>query len=136
MILFWTLGRTPWMGDQPDARPLPIQDSTTQKDADTHIHALSGIRTHDSTVRAVEDSTCLRPRGHWDWQHLAVHTVNISSIKKAEHQDKKCFPVVLYVCKTWSLALREVYYKYQKIKYLFTYSLTHSLTHSMVQDII
>jgi hypothetical protein len=27
----WTIGRTPWTGDQPDARPLPAQDNTTQK---------------------------------------------------------------------------------------------------------
>jgi len=32
----------------------------------TDIHASSGIRTHDSSLRAVEDRTCLRPRGHWD----------------------------------------------------------------------
>jgi hypothetical protein len=32
----WTFGRTPWTGDQPDARPLPPQDNTTQKNADTH----------------------------------------------------------------------------------------------------
>jgi hypothetical protein len=28
------------------------------------IHALNGIRTHDLSVRASEDSSCLRPRGH------------------------------------------------------------------------
>jgi hypothetical protein len=27
----WKIGRTHWMGDQPDARPLPTQDNTTQK---------------------------------------------------------------------------------------------------------
>jgi hypothetical protein len=27
---------TPWMGDQPVARPVPTQDSTTQKSADAH----------------------------------------------------------------------------------------------------
>jgi hypothetical protein len=32
----WTFGRTPWTGDQPDARPLPTQDNTTQKNGDTH----------------------------------------------------------------------------------------------------
>jgi len=32
----------------------------------THVHASSGFRTHDPSVRAVEDRTCLRPRGHWD----------------------------------------------------------------------
>jgi hypothetical protein len=29
-------GRTPWLGDQPDARPLLTQDNTTQKHVDTH----------------------------------------------------------------------------------------------------
>jgi hypothetical protein len=32
----------------------------------TDIHAFSGIRTHDPSVRASEDSSCLRPRGHCD----------------------------------------------------------------------
>jgi hypothetical protein len=31
-----TFGRTPWPRDQPDARPLPTQDNTTQKHADKH----------------------------------------------------------------------------------------------------
>jgi hypothetical protein len=46
----WTVGKTPCAGDRPDARPLPTQDNT-------HIHASSGIRTHDPSVRAAEDST-------------------------------------------------------------------------------
>jgi hypothetical protein len=33
----WTIGRTPWTGDRPDGRPLPTQDNTTQKDADTSV---------------------------------------------------------------------------------------------------
>jgi len=44
---------TPWARDQPGARRLP-----------THFHASSGTRTRDPSVRAVENSTCLRPRGH------------------------------------------------------------------------
>jgi hypothetical protein len=32
----------------------------------TDIHALSGNRTHDPSVRADEDGSCLRPRGHVD----------------------------------------------------------------------
>jgi hypothetical protein len=32
----------------------------------TDIHALSEIRTHDPSVRASKDSSCLRPRGHCD----------------------------------------------------------------------
>jgi hypothetical protein len=31
----------------------------------THIHASSGIRARDPSVPTVEDSTCLRQRGHW-----------------------------------------------------------------------
>jgi hypothetical protein len=34
----------------------------TQDNTNTDIHALSGIRTHDPSVRAREDSSCLRPR--------------------------------------------------------------------------
>jgi hypothetical protein len=34
----------------------------------TDIHVLSGIRTHDPSVRTIADSTCLRPRGHRDWR--------------------------------------------------------------------
>jgi hypothetical protein len=30
----------------------------------TDINALSAIQTHDPTVRASEDSSCLIPRGH------------------------------------------------------------------------
>jgi hypothetical protein len=36
------------------------------KNANTDIHALSGIRIYDPSVRASEDSSCLRPRGHCD----------------------------------------------------------------------
>jgi hypothetical protein len=33
-------------------------------DANADIHALSGIRTHDSSVWASEDNSCNRPLGH------------------------------------------------------------------------
>jgi hypothetical protein len=32
----------------------------------TRIHGLSGIQTHDPSVRTNEDSSCLRQRGHCD----------------------------------------------------------------------
>jgi hypothetical protein len=65
-LILLTVGRTPWTGDQPVARPLPTQDNTNRINA--NIHALSGIRTHDLSVRASEDISCLRPRGHYDRQ--------------------------------------------------------------------
>jgi hypothetical protein len=54
--------RTPWTGDQPFVRPLPTHTEQTHTD----IHALSGIRTHDPSVGASEDRSCLRPYGHFD----------------------------------------------------------------------
>jgi hypothetical protein len=42
----------------------------------TDIHTLSGIRTLDASVRASEDSSCLRPRGHYDRQVCCVTGVN------------------------------------------------------------
>jgi len=33
---FRHFGRIPWIGDQPIAGPLPIQDITTQKNTDIH----------------------------------------------------------------------------------------------------
>jgi hypothetical protein len=38
----------------------------TQNKTLTNIHALSGIRNHDPSVRAAEDISCLRTRGHCD----------------------------------------------------------------------
>jgi hypothetical protein len=51
-----TVRRAPWTSDQLVARPLP----------NTDIHASTGIRTHDPSVRAGEDGSCLRLRGHCD----------------------------------------------------------------------
>jgi hypothetical protein len=42
----------------------------------TDIHALSGIRTHDPSVRAGEDSSCLRPRCHCDRLNIPQHIIN------------------------------------------------------------
>jgi hypothetical protein len=44
LLILYTVGMTPW----------------------TDIHATSDIRTHDPNVRAGEDSSCLRLRGHCD----------------------------------------------------------------------
>jgi hypothetical protein len=42
-----------------------------RKNSHTDFHALSGIRTHDPSVRVGEDYSCLRPRGHCD-RYLVV----------------------------------------------------------------
>jgi hypothetical protein len=41
-----------------------------------NTHALNGIRTHDPRVRASEDSSCLRPRGHCDRPTMVYNTQN------------------------------------------------------------
>jgi hypothetical protein len=68
----WTVSRTPWAGDQLFARPLPVHKHrkmhthTHTHTETTNIHTLSGIRTHDPSFRASEDSSCLRPLDYYD----------------------------------------------------------------------
>jgi hypothetical protein len=60
----WTVGRTPWRVDQPDARPLPTQDNTTQKK-----------RGHTSMPRAgFEPANPMfeRPKTVLDLDHAAI----------------------------------------------------------------
>jgi hypothetical protein len=57
--LFYTDDRVPWTSDQPVARLLPTHRTAQTQNEPIHtpnIHALSGIRTHDPSVRP-------RPRG-------------------------------------------------------------------------
>jgi hypothetical protein len=67
-LILYTVSTTPWMRDQPAARPLPTLRTINAHNTD--IHALSRIRTHDLSVRVSKDSSCLRPRGHCD-RHLS-----------------------------------------------------------------
>jgi hypothetical protein len=68
-------------------RPLPKHRTTQTQNKRIHtsnIHALSRIRTHDPSVRASADSSCLRPLGYCDrrcTEHLQiVITSNYSAI--------------------------------------------------------
>jgi hypothetical protein len=73
-LILYIVGRKPWTGDQPDARPLP-----THRTTQTGNRALSGIPTQGPSVRAEEGGSCLRPRGHCDWRNLpytCICTVN------------------------------------------------------------
>jgi hypothetical protein len=45
---------------------LYLHRTAQHRKTQTHIHASSGIRTHDPNIRTVEHSRCLRPRGQWD----------------------------------------------------------------------
>jgi hypothetical protein len=58
------VGRIPWTGDQAVARPLHVQTQT-------NIHALSGIQTHDPSVRAPQRSASgiVRPAKYRRQEH-------------------------------------------------------------------
>jgi hypothetical protein len=56
-------GRTAWMGGGVLAH---LKACTYIGHHNTYVHASSGIRTHDPSVRAVLDRTNLRPRDLWD----------------------------------------------------------------------
>jgi hypothetical protein len=52
-LILYTVYRTPWTRDQPIERPLSTHRTTeTQNKHIYKIHALSGIRTHDSSHRS------------------------------------------------------------------------------------
>jgi hypothetical protein len=66
---YFTDGRTLWTSDQLVARPLPKHRTTQTQNKHIHIpniHALCGIRIHDPSFRASEDSSFLRPLGYRD----------------------------------------------------------------------
>jgi hypothetical protein len=69
-LILHTVGGTLWTGDQPVVRPLPTNRTTQTQTKRTHIHALSGIRTHDPNFRASEDCPCTGLRSHYDRHQL------------------------------------------------------------------
>jgi hypothetical protein len=52
-------------------------DNTNYR-TDAVIHALSRFRIHDRSLWASEDSSCLRPRGHSDWQFDFLPSIDMS----------------------------------------------------------
>jgi hypothetical protein len=62
LLILYTVGRTPWTGDQPVAKA---------------FHVLCGIRTHDPSVRASEDSSCFRPCCRCDQRMVTYIILNI-----------------------------------------------------------
>jgi hypothetical protein len=89
------------MGDRPDARPLPTHRTTQHRKTRTHIHASSGIRTHDPSVLAAEDSTCLRTLGHWDRQNY------IHKEEEEEEEEKESLHTVMTQTMTVTLEVTD-----------------------------
>jgi hypothetical protein len=67
-LIIYIVGRTPWTGDQPHRKASTYTEQQRHRinAHNTDIHTLIGIRTHDPSVRASEDSSCLRPCRHCD----------------------------------------------------------------------
>jgi hypothetical protein len=55
-LILYTIGRTPWTGDKPLARPPPTHRTTQTEWTHTGIHASSGIRYHDLGVQVLDRS--------------------------------------------------------------------------------
>jgi hypothetical protein len=89
--ILYTVGRTPWTGDQPVARPLPTHRTTqTQNKCTQYGHPCLELDSNPRSRRSSEDSSCFRPRGHCDrlnsWLnagngfHHSVHTPVFSPV--------------------------------------------------------
>jgi hypothetical protein len=76
------------MVNQPVAVPLQTHRTTQIQNKCIHtpnIHAVVGIRTHDPSVRAGEDSSCIRPRSHFDRPPARIPTENSTGKSESSH---------------------------------------------------
>jgi hypothetical protein len=67
-LILYKVGRTPWTGIRP-SQGLYLHTEQHKHRMNAHnsdIHALGDIQTQDPSVRASEDSSCLRSRGKCD----------------------------------------------------------------------
>jgi hypothetical protein len=99
----------------PVARPLPTQDNTDTEETRTDIHASSGIRSHEPSVSAGEEISCLRPRDHCDrrkiflfhniqslshfYNHLRITETLISNLDGLSGNLMGDFEILLSICK-------------------------------------
>jgi hypothetical protein len=54
--------------------------ATYTQNKHTDIHVSSWNRTHDPSVRAGDDGSCLRPRGHCDRRRIVTHILNSAPV--------------------------------------------------------
>jgi hypothetical protein len=78
-LTLYTADRTPWTWDNPSqGRYIHTgQHKHRINSHNTDIHSLGGIRKHDPSVRASEDGSCLRPRGHRDRHESYVAEIKL-----------------------------------------------------------
>jgi hypothetical protein len=71
-LILCTVGKSPWTGEQPIARPLPALGTTQTEWTHTDICACSGSRIHGLRIRAGEDISCLRSRGRFAFHMITL----------------------------------------------------------------
>jgi hypothetical protein len=81
-----TFGRTPWLEDQSNSRPLPTHRTTQHRNTQTHIHAPSRIRTCDLNV----DSTCLRPLPQFVYPNNILWRVQVMKLLIVQSSPASC----------------------------------------------
>jgi hypothetical protein len=69
---FIHVGRTPWTGDQPIARPIPKQDSITQRNTDLHPCLERDLNPRSQCLSGPRPYAPYRPRGRWDRFNLKI----------------------------------------------------------------
>jgi hypothetical protein len=91
-LILYTVFRTPWTGiSLSQGRYLYTEENKHRINAhNTDIHALSGMRTHDPSVRANEDS----PHGHYDRNQILLSRFNqrclMDGIYSKQREGDKC----------------------------------------------
>jgi hypothetical protein len=104
IVIQYTVGSTPWTGDQPVARPQPTHRTaqTQNKRTHTYIHASSGNGTHDPSVRAGENSSCLRPPWSASYvtvnQNLSPPPAKLSSEQYPCNKERFCRNILILMC--------------------------------------
>jgi hypothetical protein len=80
-LILYIVGRIPWTGEQPVARPLPTQRTiqTHIQKKEKHKHpCLEWYSNPRPSVWARENTSCFKQRGHCDWHSILM----ISGIKQ------------------------------------------------------
>jgi hypothetical protein len=117
-VIVYTVGKTPWTGDQPVAMTLRTHRTTqAQNKCRQDIHTSTGIWTHDLSVRGDEDgsyltarSVCDRPcnyNGGWYKSRKITMHINacrpIREVLWKEQFDVQLTAYFCVVCRSWWL---------------------------------
>jgi hypothetical protein len=89
IIFTHTVGFIGWVISPSQGRYLHTGQHKHRINAHTDINALSGIRIHDLSVLASEDSSYLRPRGHRDRQIIITLLLSKKTLLSNKHAKPK-----------------------------------------------